>query len=532
MLHRGIPLHIFCMSWALGIDSSTQSCSAIIIDVDQGKVIAESSVNFGEQLPEYNSPSGFIPNGIDGEVHSDPLMWLDALEMLLTNLSEQFDLSKITAISGAGQQHGSVYLNDQWSERVAGLCSESSLSKQLAPVLSRATAPIWMDSSSTTECEEIAAAVGGNEVVCAKSGSIAVERFTGPQIRRFFKNEPASYEATSRIHLVSSFLCSVLIGKDAAIDTGDGAGMNLVNIDSWQWDQDLLDATAPGLLEKLPAVVHGDSVAGDLSSYFVKKYGFSSAVPVTVFTGDNPSSLIGMGASQPGKLVISLGTSDTFFAAMPSVVADPAGCGHVFGNPRGGSMSLQCFVNGSLAREAVKDKFGYDWDQFSEAFSKTPAGNDEKYMLPFFSPETSPRIELLAPVLEGGDAFENWEEADAAMRACVEAQFMNMKLRTDWMKLAPELIYLTGGASKNDAIAQVIADIFQAKVQRLAVSGSVGLGAAMRAAVNSLDENFSELEHLFCQPDPGSIFTPQAECETYARAAESLDSMISKAIIS
>ena len=70
MLHRGIPLHIFCMSWALGIDSSTQSCSAIIIDVDQGKVIAESSVNFGEQLPEYNSPSGFIPNGIDGEAVS------------------------------------------------------------------------------------------------------------------------------------------------------------------------------------------------------------------------------------------------------------------------------------------------------------------------------------------------------------------------------------------------------------------------------------------------------------------------------
>ena len=530
MLHRGVPLHISRMSYALGIDSSTQSCSALIIDVDQGKVMAEASVNFGEQLPEYNSPSGFIPNGADGEVHSDPLMWLDALEILLANLAEQFDLSKVTAISGAGQQHGSVYLNDQWSEKVAGLCSEGSLSKQLAPVLSRATAPIWMDSSTSAECEEIAAAVGGNDVVCVKSGSIAVERFTGPQIRRFSKNDPVAYEATARIHLVSSFLCSVLIGKDAAIDTGDGAGMNLVNIDSWQWDQDLLDATAPGLLEKLPTVVQGDSVAGELSSYFVKKYGFSSAVPVTVFTGDNPSSLVGMGASQPGKLVISLGTSDTFFAAMPGVVADPAGCGHVFGNPSGGSMSLQCFVNGSLAREAVKDKFGYDWDQFSEAFAKTSAGNDGKYMLPFFSPETSPRIELPAPILQGGESFENWEEADAAIRACVEAQFMNMKLRTDWMKLAPELIYLTGGASKNDAIAQVIADIFQAKVQRLAVSGSVGLGAAMRAATNSLGKNFTELEDLFCQPEPGSTLTPQVDPETYAAAAESLDMMISKAI--
>jgi hypothetical protein len=40
---------------------------------------------------------------------------------------------------------------------------------------------------------------------------------------------------------------------------------------------------------------------------------------------DNCSSLVGMGASEPGKIVISLGTSDTFFAAMPNVFADPNG---------------------------------------------------------------------------------------------------------------------------------------------------------------------------------------------------------------
>ena len=97
-----------------------------------------------------------------------------------------------------------------------------------------------------------------------------------------------------------------------------------------------------------------------------------------------------MGASKPGKLVISLGTSDTFFAAMPEVVADPQGCGHVFGNPATGSMSLQCFVNGSLAREAVRDKFGYDWDQFTTAIEQTPAGNDGNTMVPFFRPEISP----------------------------------------------------------------------------------------------------------------------------------------------
>ena len=49
---------------------------------------------------------------------------------------------------------------------------------------------------------------------------------------------------------------------------------------------------------------------------------------------------------------------------MPDTVSDPNGYGHVFGNPSGGAMSLQCFLNGSLAREYIKDKFEYSWDQF------------------------------------------------------------------------------------------------------------------------------------------------------------------------
>ena len=514
------------MSYALGLDASTQSFSALVIDVDQGIVVAESSVNFGEHLPHYHAPSGFIPGGEQGEVHSDPRMWLDALELLLEELGGQCDLKKVTAISGAGQQHGSVYLNEDWFKQVASLDVTDSLSKQLDATFSRASSPIWMDSSTAEECCEISAAVGGDETVCAKSGSVAIERFTGPQIRRFYKNEPAAYEATARIHLVSSFICSILVGADAPIDTGDGAGMNLLNVGSWDWDSDLLEATAPGLRAKLPAVKPGDTVVGGISHYFINKYGFSAAVPVTIFSGDNPSSLVGMGASQPGKLVVSLGTSDTFFAAMPSVVADPAGCGHVFGNPSGGSMSLQCFVNGSLAREAVKNKFHYDWDQFTQALTNTPCGNNRNRMVPFFMPEISPRVTLAAPILQGSEAFENWADADAAIRACVEGQFLNMKCRTDWMQLQPEVIYLTGGASQNDAIAQVIADIFQAKVQRLAVTGSVGLGAAMRAASNSLGKSLTELEDAFCKPEVGSTIAPQVDHPVYESAGAELAALL------
>ena len=515
------------MSYSLGIDASTQSCSAIVIDLENGSVVTEKSVSFGERLPQYQAPSGFIPGGAQGEVHSDPRMWLDALEILFEELKESCDLSKVSCISGAGQQHGSVYLNDQWFDTVAGLAPDQPLAGQLAPCLSRPTSPIWMDSSTGAECGEIAASVGGDAEVCSKSGSIAIERFTGPQIRRFYKTNRAGYEATARIHLVSSFLCSVIAGVDAPIDHGDGAGMNLLNIHTWAWDEALLEATAPDLRKRLPGVAPGDTRVGTIAPFFAERYGVRPDTPVNIFTGDNPSSLVGMGASRPGKVVISLGTSDTFFAAMPEVVADPKGCGHVFGNPTGGSMSLQCFVNGSLAREAVKDQFDYDWDQFTKAIENTPAANEGRLMVPFFRPEISPRVDLDAPILKGDASFEDGASPEATVRACVEGQFLNMKLRTDWMQLRPDVIYLTGGASQNDAIVQVIADIFQAEVERLAVDSSVGLGAALRAATNCLGADLETLETQFCKPEADSLVAPSCSGETYRRALEEFDQLMS-----
>lgn len=512
------------MSYALGLDASTQSCSALVIDPAAGTIVAEATVNFGERLPEYQAPSGFIPGGTGGEVHADPRMWLDALELLLAELSTRCELGKVAAVSGAGQQHGSVYLNDRWHATIAALDPSRALAEQIAPCLSRATSPIWMDGSTGEECREIAAAIGGDPEVCSRSGSVAIERFTGPQIRRFSKLDPAGYAATSRIHLVSSFLASVLCGRDAGIDHGDGAGMNLLDVHEWDWDPGLLDATAAGLRDKLPPALPCDSVVGSVSPWFQQRFGFAAGVPVTIFTGDNPSSLVGMGASRPGRVVVSLGTSDTFFAAMPGVVTDPDGCGHVFGNPAGGAMSLQCFINGSLAREAVRDRLGMDWDQFSRALEETPPGNDDQVMIPFFRPEISPKVDTGGPLMHGESAFENWQQPARAVRACIEGQFVNMKARSRWMKLAPEVIYLTGGASANDAIAQVAADVFAAEVRRLEVSGSVALGAAMRAAAGSLGTTLEELEAAFHPQAADAAIQPREgiDYEPHEAAMEAL----------
>lgn len=511
----------------LGFDSSTQSLSALLLDAEGGKILAEAAVNFGKDFPDYGAPSGFIPRGKSGEVHADPMMWLEAIDLVLERLSAQADLSQVQVIAGSGQQHGSVYVNEKFDAKLAELDPASTLKSQLSDTLTRSTSPIWMDTSTGEECEEIAIAMGGNKEVCSRTGSVVIERFTGSQIRKFSKQSPESYTATHRIHLVSSFIASVIAGKSQPIDFGDGAGMNLLNLKTLTWDPDLMNATAEKLAIKLLPATSCLIPKGTVSSYFIKKYGFSKSCQVCPFTGDNPASLVGMGATTPGQVVISLGTSDTFFAAMPEPKTDPQGFGHVFGNPAGGFMSLICFRNGSLSREAIRDELGVGWSAFEQAaLSGTIASAGKNLTLPFYEAEITPRHDFDGPVTE----FSEPATDSLRIRSLLEGQFLNMRLHSAWMEMTPDRILLTGGASKNNGIAQIVADVFQAPVERLEVTNSAALGAALIAAT-AAGKNLPDLQTIFCKPSSGSRIEPnknlnQNYCDALNRYERLLQSHI------
>ncbi len=497
------------MSYVLGFDASTQSCSATLVNTTSLEVVGELSVNFGADLPSYQAPSGFIPGGTGGEVHSDPLMWLDALDLLFSKMQAAgWPLAEVVALSGSGQQHGSVYLGASLPAVLSGLSATQSLAEQVRPALTRATAPIWMDNSTQAECADIAAALGGNDQVCALTGSIMTERFTGAQIRKFSLQEPQAYEATHFIHLVSSFMASVLAGQSAPIDAGDGAGMNLMNLATADWDARMLAATAPELSHKLPPVAPAGSVIGTVSAYFTERYGLNADCRVYLWSGDNPCSLVGMGASTPGKIVISLGTSYTLFAALPQPLTDPQGYGHVFGNPMGGYMSLTCFMNGSLAREKVREHKDVDWSQYGNDYlQRTPAGNAGKLMLPFYEPEITPALALPAPLTNGWSLED--APAETQIRACLEGQLLNMRHHTAWMGDAPTEVLVTGGGSKSEPICQTIADVFDANVIRLQNAGSASLGAAIMAAVAADLQPLQTLENALCTLDLDATVQPQ-----------------------
>jgi len=512
------------MAIYLGFDLSTQSVTAIAIEVDGSRreVVFERSLNFDADFPIYGTRNGVLPGDEPLVATSSPLLWADALERMMGIIAKEsgLDISRLRAISGSGQQHGSVYLGAAGTRALGALDPARPLAAQLTGAFTRERSPIWMDASTAAQCAEITRALGGAEAVARLTGSRAFERFTGPQIRKFYQRDPAAYAATETIHLVSSFGASLLAGRSAPIDPGDGAGMTLMDLARKRWAPAALEATAPGLEKKLPPLGESWTIAGPLADYWRRRYGFPGA-KVVAWSGDNPCSFVGVGLADEGTIAISLGTSDTLFGPMAAARTDPTLSGSVFGSPTGGYMALICFSNGSLARERIKGEHGLDWAGFSRALRNTKAGNGGALMLPWFEAEITPNVLKPGAVRFGLDPHDG----PANVRAVVEAQMMALAIHSRWMGVKVRGIHATGGAASNRDILQVMADVQDAEVRRLKVGNSACLGAALRAFhASELSEGrdvpWSEIVAGFVEPEEPAIRPIPGHTPIYAEWKE------------
>jgi xylulokinase len=504
----------------LGLDSSTQGLTAMVIEAvgSTRRIVFEHALEFDRDFPVYRTSHG-VWRGEHDEVSSSPLMWADALDRMLgiASRARGIDLAQLRAISGSAQQHGSVYLNSSAADVWRTLDSTRPLAEQIRGTFSRASAPVWMDASTGPQCEAIARQLGGREAVAQLTGSAPFERFTGPQIRKFAERHPGAYAQTDRIHLVSSYMASLLAGIHAPIDPGDGAGTNLMDLREGRWAAAALDATAPGLAGRLPALQPSWFVVGRLAPYWQRRYGLPPA-QVIAWSGDNPCTLVGAGLVTDRRLGISLGTSDTVLGFTPAPRPSGSGSHHVFGSPTGGFMNLICFSNGSLARERIRDAYGLDWNGFSQALRSSPPGNGRALMLPWFEPEITPHIRVAGVRRRGLDE----RDAAANVRAVVEAQMMAMANHAaDVTGSSPEQIVATGGASVNREILNVMASVFGAEVYPCSRGNTACLGAALRAYhAHELSEgrilSWEEIVEGFTEPDIESRITPvPAHAEMY-----------------
>eukprot|EP01127_Copromyxa_protea_P007299 TRINITY_DN17212_c0_g1_i1.p1 TRINITY_DN17212_c0_g1~~TRINITY_DN17212_c0_g1_i1.p1 ORF type:complete len:538 (+),score=97.14 TRINITY_DN17212_c0_g1_i1:3-1616(+) len=476
-------------SVVLGFDLSTQSLSVLILSgqAELGKkweTEREYSINYDTDLPEYKTKGGVLRAG-DGTVTSPTIMWVEALDIVLTRMKEDgFDFSRVVAISVSGQQHGSVYWKKGSESLLSKLDSSSSLRSQLKDTFSREQSPVWMDSSTHHICQEIEELMGGSQKVSSLTGSCCFERFTIHQIAKIFREDKQAIENTERISLVSSFLTSLFASRYAPIDPADGSGMNAMNIVTKKWIPEILEYATPGidLGSLLGDIRESYETVDNVSEYMQARYNFSPSCLVIVGSGDNPCTMAGL-KLHIGDMAVSLGTSDTLFGPIESVVPSQ-NVGSMMCSPLVPNqfMGMVCMKNGSFTRQEIRDKFAYgDWKTFSEILSKTQPGNDGKIGFYFLEREIVPFVKGFHYFSVDKEVQESDWSPEAHVRGVVESQFLLIYLHSRTLGFNLKGILATGGGSKNEEILKVLSNVFGVPVMVGEVAKSAALGSAYRA---------------------------------------------------
>lgn len=542
-----------------GIDCSTQSLKFLIV-TRHHVIVDEVSVNFDAELRHlFPSIKGGVTRATYGLnedmekkvltndainsliVTSPSLMFAAALDLALSKLQAKgFDFSQLVGVAASGQQHGSVWWKKGAINTLNQLDNSRPLKDQLDGCFSLPHAPIWMDSSTASSCHHLEQAIGGAQRMADVTGSRAYERFTGNQIHAIKQRFPDVYQTTERISLVSSMVASMLVGEYASIDAADGAGMNLMDLSTQQWNDVLLKAIddTGALGGKLGEVCASPTCVGKIASYFTKRYGFNPDCHVFASSGDNPCTLAGMQLTQPGDVGVSLGTSDTAFAVVANAKPS-AEEGHVFINPVDPNtrMLMVVFKNGSLTREAVRDEFAdNNWQLFNEAIKHTPLGNHGLMKFTYKESEITPTTHSTGtfrfnandePVKSFENAVPGVDSKHLDVRALVESQFLSMRVHARRLGLTePKRIVASGGASVNRDLLQVLADVFNCEVQvqvvrdtstgrdMSAMNNTAALGAAFRAIWAS--ESIAKSDIASNEPTKGASISAEVVLITAA----------------
>ena len=473
---------------ALGLDSSTQSLSAVVIDIDTAEKCFDHSIDYRADARTNSFGIGedyILPPKSEGEAEQPPLMYLASLDAMFADLCEAgVPLENIVTINTSGQQHGHVYLNKNAAIIFSNLqrveSSTLELKTLLAGVFSYFTAPIWMTANTIAQTNHVREAVGGKTQMIELSGSDAPLRFTGAVIRRVGEQSSRAYTATEKIQLISSFIPAVLSANPLVpMDAGNGCGMSLMNYQQKVWDTELLAATAQdlpegteGLLRKLPELASPDSVVGNIATYFVEKYGFSNECSIIAGSGDNPQAKVPVAGD-----LLSLGTSFVNMVSTDGDMLDPEGFANAMYDGIGRPFMFGCRTNGAMVWDTVRNNYGLQKEEYEPAETALEDVSPGQTMT-FWQPKTesfpvSGAFDLIRT--KDSDAPNLAEDYTGVIETSLAAVYVYSEVFT---KPSQDPLYVTGGATGSQQIMRRVAGIWN----RPAVSVEKG-GAALGAAV-------------------------------------------------
>jgi len=478
------------MSVYLGIDAGTQSIKVIAYDADRREVLAQQSVPLA------------LHSADDGSREQDAAAWTDALMACVPALPAEVR-ARVRGLAVSGQQHGFVPM---------GVDDEV-----LGPV------KLWCDTSSTRECDEITAAMGGEAACIAAAGNPIRVGYTASKLPWTRRHRPAVHAALDGVLLPHDYLNLWLTGE-RFMEHGDASGTGWLDVRQRQWSPPLLAACEPDrdLAALLPPLV-GPGYTATLRDARAAQLGLPLGVRVAVGGGDNMMAAIGTGAVREGRLSISLGTSGTLFGWSAHPRIDPEGRWAAFCSSDGGWLPLICTMNCTVATGQVASLLGLAPGAGDALVLAGSPGADGLVLLPFFNGERSPDLPLAKAALHGMD-LHNLTSANL-YRAAMEGASYSLLLGYQALReagLQGERLVLTGGGANSGAWRQMIADLFQLPVEVPVQTEGAAFGAALQALwacdvqadgtrlADLVDDHLQFDPALAAQPDPGTA-------EAYAR---------------
>ncbi|MFG3044575.1 xylulokinase [Streptomyces sp. NPDC048241] len=418
----------------VGVDTSTQSTKALVVDASTGQVVAS-----GQAAHTVTSGAGR---------ESDPRQWWDALCEALRQCGEA--AHEAAAVSIGGQQHGLVTL-DAHGEPVR-------------PAL------LWNDVRSAPQARRLVDELGGPDAWAERTGSVPGASFTVSKWAWLAEHEPQAVRATKAVRLPHDYLTERLTGLGTT-DRGDVSGTGWWASATESYHEETLAHVGldPALL---PRVVRPGEVAGTVRDGH--DLPFSKGTLVAPGTGDNAAAALGLGL-RPGTPVLSLGTSGTVYAVSERRPTDPTGTVAGFADAHGAWLPLACTLNCTLAVDRVAALLGLHREAVEPGTSVT--------LLPYLDGERTPNLPHASGLLHGlrhdTTAGQVLQAAyDGAVHSLLGA--LDLVLDQDADRTAPLL--LIGGGARGTAWQQTVRRLSGRPVQIPEAKELVALGAAAQAA--------------------------------------------------
>jgi L-ribulokinase len=481
--------------YAIGVDYGSLSGRAVLVDVSNGEELAVSVLPYPHAVMDEYLPDGKTKLAPDWALQH-PKDYLDVLSATIPDVLEQSGIDAADVI-GIGI--------DFTACTVLPVLADGSPLCFLPQYQSNphAYVKLWKHHAAQKQANELnrIAQERGEEFLARYGGKISSEWMV-PKVWQLLEEAPEIYEKMDRFIEAADWVVWQLCGKETRNSCTAGYKA-LWNKEKGFPSNDFYKALNPGLEhfvdEKLSR--HIDSLggkAGEITPEAASLTGLKAGTAVAVANVDAHVSLPAVGVTEPGKMLMIIGTStcdvllgekECIVPGMCGVVEDgiiPGYLGYEAGQSCVGD-HFDWFVKNCVPEAYIKDAKdkGMNIHQYlREKASALKVGESGLVALDWWNGNRSVLVDVdLTGMMLGMTLLTKPEEI---YRALIEATAYGKRMIVETFKengVPVNELYAAGGIAEKDAMMmQIYADVTQMEIRISASAQTPALGSAMFGA--------------------------------------------------